>query len=196
MPLDFTAIDFETANGSPASPCAVGLVKVRDGRVVDTFIAAFQPPAPHNWFSEHNIRVHGIRPSDVADSPGWAEVLPIVLDFIGDDVLIAHNAPFDMGVLRESAAAVSHPLPELQYSCTLAMSRRAFPGLDSHRLPAVAYRVGWEEFKHHDALEDSRACAEIVIYIAGRQGEGSGLHEVLAATNQKLKPLHKPVTTD
>ncbi|MEN9715240.1 MAG: hypothetical protein RJA35_707 [Actinomycetota bacterium] len=191
MPLHFTAIDFETANNSPASPCAVGLVKVRDGKIVDTFVATFQPPDPHNWFAEMNIRVHGIRPSDVADGPDWHEVLPLMMDFIGEDVLIAHNAPFDMGVLRAAASAVSFELPELHYSCTLSMSRRAFPGLDSHRLPAVAYRVGWEEFNHHDALEDSRACAEIVMYLAARQGEGAGLDEVLAATGQKLKPLLK-----
>jgi DNA polymerase-3 subunit epsilon len=190
--LNFTAIDFETANNAAASPCAVGLVKVRDGRVVDDFVAVFMPPEPHNWFSEFNMKVHGIRPSDVADGPSWAEVLPLMLDFIGDDVLIAHNAPFDMGVLREAAKAVSVDLPELQYSCTLAMSRRAFPGLESHRLPAVAYRAGWEEFNHHDALADSRACAEIVIYLAGREGAGSSLQTVLDATKQKLKPLHKP----
>lgn len=192
MSLNFTAIDFETANNAAASPCAVGLVKVRDGRVVDDFVAVFTPPEPHNWFSEFNIKVHGIRPSDVADGPSWAEVLPLMLDFIGDDVLIAHNAPFDMGVLREAAKAVSVDLPELHYSCTLAMSRRAFPGLESHRLPAVAYRAGWEEFNHHDALADSRACAEIVIYLAGREGAGSSLQTVLDATKQKLKPLHKP----
>lgn len=190
--LNFTAIDFETANSSAASPCAVGLVKVREGKVVDDFVAVFMPPEPFSHFSEFNIRVHGIRPSDVADGPTWAEVLPLMLDFIGDDVLIAHNAPFDMGVLREAAAAVSVQLPELHYSCTLAMSRRAFPGLDSHRLPAVAYRAGWEEFNHHDALEDSRACAQIVIYLAAREGTGSSLETVLQATKQKLKPLHKP----
>ena len=193
MPLDFTAIDFETANQSAASPCAVGLVRVRDGRVVDSFALAFQPPGRHNWFSPHNVAIHGIRESDVTDGPTWAEVLPLMLEFIGEDVLIAHNAPFDMGVLREAAREINHPLPELHYACTVQMSRRAFPGLDSHRLNSVAYRIGWEDFKHHDALDDARVCAEIVLYIA-RHEAAEDLATVLAATNQKLKPLHKPVT--
>ena len=193
MPLNFTAIDFETANNSPASPCAVGLVRVRDGKVDDSFALAFMPPSPHGWFSEFNTRIHGIRESDVTDGPTWAEVLPLMLEFIGEDVLIAHNAPFDMGVLRAAASAVNTQLPELHYACTVQMSRRAFPGLDSHRLNEVAYRIGFEDFKHHDALDDARACAEIVIYIARRDGLGD-LHEVLETTRQTLKPLHKPVT--
>jgi DNA polymerase-3 subunit epsilon len=181
VPLNFTAIDFETANNSPASPCAVGLVRVRDGKVDDSFALAFMPPSPHGWFSEFT------------DGPTWAEVLPLMLEFIGEDVLIAHNAPFDMGVLRAAASAVNTQLPELHYACTVQMSRRAFPGLDSHRLNEVAYRIGFEDFKHHDALDDARACAEIVIYIARRDGLGD-LHEVLETTRQTLKPLHKPVT--
>ena len=193
MPLDFTAIDFETANSSSASPCAVGLVRVREGKVVDSFALAFMPPSPHGWFSPHNVAIHGIRESDVTDGPTWAEVLPLMLDFIGEDVLIAHNAPFDMGVLRAAADVVNQPLPQLHYACTVQMSRKAFPGLDSHRLNSVAYRIGWEDFKHHDALDDARVCAEIVLYIARREA-AEDLATVLAATNQKLKPLHKPVT--
>jgi len=191
MPLDFTAIDFETANHAAESACAVGLVKVRDGRVVDEYVSLCLPPAGFDEFYQSNINIHGIRPSDVADGPYWHEVLEEMLEFIGNDVLIAHNAPFDMGVLRKASAAVGRELPQLEYSCSLAISRRAFPGLDSHRLTAVAERIGWDEFKHHDALEDSRVCAAIIIYVARQEGATS-LDEVLAATRQVLKPLHKP----
>ena len=103
MPLDFTAIDFETANGSPASPCAVGMVRVRAGKIVDSLAFLIQPPYPHNWFHEGNIRVHGIRPSDVDGAPEMHEALQFILAFVGDYPLVAHNAPFDMGVLRKSA---------------------------------------------------------------------------------------------
>ena len=67
VPLDFTAIDFETANGSAASACSVGLVKVRDGRVVDSVSWFIQPPLGHDVFNEWNIRIHGIQPADVAN---------------------------------------------------------------------------------------------------------------------------------
>ena len=187
MPINFTAIDFETANGSPASPCAVGLVKVRDGQIVDTFVTLIQPPAPNNWFHEGNIRVHGIQPADVLDAPSWQEALSEMLQFIGDDTLIAHNAPFDMGVLRASAAAIETPLPALKYTCSLAISRKTY-NLESYRLNAVAYAIGHEEFAHHDALADSDACARIVLHAADRHGVET-LDDLLAATKQVLKDL-------
>ena len=187
MPLNFTAIDFETANGSPASPCAVGLVRVREGKIIDGFSALFAPPSPHNWFQQGNINIHGIHPSDVADGPHWHEVLPLMLEFIGEDVLIAHNAVFDMGVLRASAAAVSVELPPIQYACSLLISRRVY-NLDSYRLNAVAYAVGHEEFNHHDALADADTCARIVLHMAKTHGVET-LAELMAATGQVLKPL-------
>ena len=188
MPLNFTTIDFETANGSPASPCAVGLVKVVDGQIVDSFLALFKPPYPNNWFHEGNIRVHGIRPSDVADAPDWEQILPLMLDFIDGDVLVAHNAPFDMGVLSKSAEAVSFELPKLYYGCSLLVSRKTY-NLESYRLNAVAYAVGHEEFDHHDALADADACARIMIHAAKRHGV-EDLVSLLAAVNQVVKPLN------
>lgn len=187
MSLDFVAIDFETANGSPASPCAVGLVRVRDGKITDSFATLIQPPAPNDWFHEGNIRVHGIRPSDVIDAPSVIEAIEIMKAFIGNDPLIAHNAPFDMGVLRASALAVGASLPTLSYSCSLAISRKTY-NLESYRLNAVAYAIGHEEFSHHDALADSDACARIIIHAADRHG-AENLAELLAATKQVLKPV-------
>jgi DNA polymerase-3 subunit epsilon len=190
VPLNFTAIDFETANGSPASPCAVGLVRVRDSAIVETFSTLIQPPYPHDWFHAGNIQVHGIHPSDVADAPTLDVAIGLMLDFIGEDVLIAHNAPFDMGVLRASAALIDIDLPELHYSCSLAIARKTY-NLESYRLNAVAYAIGHEEFDHHDALADSDASARIIIHAADRHGV-TGLAELLAATKQELKPLIRP----
>ena len=137
-----------------------------------------------------NTKIHGIRLADVVDGPFWHEVLPLLLDFVGDDILVAHNAPFDMGVLRAAAAEVGAELPALNYMCTVQLSRKVFPGLDSHRLPSVAMRVGFEDFNHHDALDDSRACAHIVMYVARKHGAES-VGDLLMATGQKLKPLLK-----
>lgn len=190
MPLDFTAIDFETANGDPASACAVGLVKVRNAKIVDTFSTLINPPT--GWWDFHpgNIGVHGIRPADVEHAPTWPEVLEQLLTFIEGDVLVAHNAGFDMGVLRKTTERVGLALPELNYACSLMISRKTY-NLDSYRLNAVAYAVGHEEFDHHDALADSDACARIIIHAAKRHGV-EDLAGLLAETNQSLKPLLPP----
>ncbi len=187
MPLDFTAIDFETANGSPASPCAVGLIRVRDSKPVATLELLFRPPVPHDWFSEGNIRVHGITPAMVQDAPAYSEVINQMLEFIDEDLLVAHNASFDMGVLAASAKAINHELPKLRYGCSLKIARKTY-NLESYRLNAVAYAVGHEEFEHHNALADSDACARIVINAAQRHGV-QDLPELLAVTKVRLGAL-------
>lgn len=187
MPLNFTAIDFETANGSPASPCAVGLVRVRDGAITDSLAMLIQPPYPNDWFSEFNIKVHGIRPSDVIDAPTWTEALAVMLEFIEDDLLVAHNAGFDMGVLKESARLIDAALPALSYACSLSIARKTY-NLESYRLNAVAYAIGHEEFDHHDALADADACARIILHAAKRHG-AEDLSELVAATKHAIKSL-------
>ncbi len=187
MALNFTAIDFETANGSSASPCAVGLVRVRDGKIVDSLALLIQPPYPNDFFSPFNIKVHGINPSDVADAPTWAEALAVMLAFIGEDTLIAHNAGFDMGVLSSSATLIDAPLPSLEYACSLMIARKTY-NLESYRLNAVAYAIGHEEFNHHDALADADACARIIIHAADRHGVDS-VAALAEATKHKIKSI-------
>lgn len=167
MPLDFTAIDFETANASPASPCAVGLVKVRGGAIIDQLGLKFRPPPPHDWFAAGNVRVHGIQSADLELAPTWDEVVADILLFIETDVLVAHNAEFDINVLQASCSVANFDLPNLSYACSLQLARKTY-NLDSYGLSSVAYAVGHEEFKHHDALADAEACARIVIHMAGR----------------------------
>lgn len=169
MPVDFTAIDFETANSSNASACSVGLVKVRDGRVVDRRGWLIRPPAGHDAFVEWNVRIHGIMASDVVDAPLWTEQLPDLLSFAGEDVLVAHNAGFDMGVIKGACAATFVDVPSFGYLCSLQVARKTYE-LASYRLPSVASAVGHQDFPHHDAIADAEACAAIVIHAAARWG--------------------------
>lgn len=169
MPLDFTAIDFETANSSSASACAVGLTRVRDGRVVASAGWLIQPPAGHERFFELNTGIHGIRAEDVVDAPGWSAQLPGLRAFIGDDVLVAHNAGFDMNVLRRASEATGDACPPYRYVCSLQISRKTYD-LASYRLPLVAAAAGFLDFAHHDATADALACAHIMIDAANRAG--------------------------
>jgi DNA polymerase-3 subunit epsilon len=100
---------------------------------------------------------------------------------------VAHNAGFDMGVLRASAGLINAPLPSLNYACSLMISRKTY-NLESYRLNAVAYAIGHEEFDHHDALADSDACARVIIHAADRHGVDS-LAELAAAVKHEIKTL-------
>ncbi|APZ34059.1 DNA polymerase III subunit epsilon [Microbacterium aurum] len=169
MALDFTAIDFETANNSSASACAVGLTRVRDGRVVATAGWLIKPPAGHDRFFELNIGIHGIGPADVVDAADWTTQLADLTAFIGDDVLVAHNAGFDMTVLRRACEVTDAECPPYRYVCSLQVSRKTYD-LASYRLPLVAAAAGFLDFAHHDATADALACAHIMIDAAHRAG--------------------------
>lgn len=167
MPLNFTAIDFETANNNAASACSVGLVKVRDGRVVDRVGWLIRPPFGFDDMLEWNTRIHGITAADIVDAPLWADQVDALLEFVDGDTLAAHNAGFDMGVLSAAQRASALEVPSLTYVCSLRVARKTYH-LDSYRLPVAAMAAGFDDFAHHDALADAEACAAIIVHAAKR----------------------------
>jgi DNA polymerase-3 subunit epsilon len=185
--LDFTAIDFETANSSNASACSVGLTRVRDGRVVATAGWLIQPPPGHDEFLEFNTGIHGIRLEDCADALGWSDQLSALAAFARADVLVAHNAGFDMAVLRRACEATDDICPPFRYLCSLQVARKTYE-LPSYRLPFVAAEAGFTEFAHHDAVADSLACAHIIIDAARRAGVGD-VFELAAATGVRVSQI-------
>jgi len=192
VPLNFTAIDFETANSSSASACSVGLVKVRDGKVVDKVGWLIQPPAGHDAFLEWNTKIHGIRASDVVGAATWAAQLPDLVAFADGDHLVAHNAGFDLGVIKTSTTVSGLVVPDFQYVCSLQVARATYH-LDSYRLPVVAMAAGFEDFSHHDALADAEACAAIMIHAAARH-EVETLEQLAHVTRVKIGVIG-PVAT-
>jgi DNA polymerase III subunit epsilon len=184
VPLNFTAIDFETANNHAASACSVGLVKVRDGRVVDRASWLIRPPLGFDEMLEWNTRIHGITAAQIVDAPLWSEQADDLLAFVAGDVLTAHNAGFDMGVLRAANEASALETPSLRYLCSLRVARRTYH-LESYRLPVAAMAAGFEDFAHHDALADAEACAAIIVHAAKRH-EATTLDELAQRTGTAI----------
>jgi DNA polymerase-3 subunit epsilon len=157
------AIDFETANETRASACAVGLAWIEDGVVTRRAYSLIRPPEMR--FSPGNIRVHGIYPRDVLDAPDFLTALAPFAEDLGSMVLLAHNAAFDMGVIAATCLAYGRPVPRLRYLCTRSIAQRAWPGQPSFGLAAMAARIG-VTFQHHHAEEDAAACAEVALAAA------------------------------
>ncbi|GAB3602325.1 exonuclease domain-containing protein [Microbacterium aureliae] len=195
MALDFTAIDFETANSSNASACAVGLVRVRDGEVVATDGWLIRPPSGHDRFFELNTRIHGICAADVAGAKGWTEQLDDLVAFAGSDVLVAHNAGFDMAVLKKASEATGDECPPYRYACSLQAARRVY-ALESYRLPFVAAEAGFGAFAHHNATADALACAHVMIDIARRLGatDVDALADALGIRVSQIAVAEAPVS--
>ncbi|MEU6583967.1 exonuclease domain-containing protein [Nocardia sp. NPDC046763] len=166
--FDYTAIDFETANSYRGSPCAVGLVRVRDGVGVDERKWLIRPPDAVNYFDGYNTALHGISEETVADAPSWELTLPAIVDYIGDDVVVAHNAGFDIGVIRYASAVDQIEWPSRRLLCTMVLSRRVL-SLPSYRLPYVLETLGGSIDNHHDPLADARAVVDVVRGLAREQ---------------------------
>jgi DNA polymerase-3 subunit epsilon len=178
--MDFTAFDFETANSSSASACSVGMVKVRDGVMVDSAYWLIKPPIGHDEFWEWNTRIHGLVAADVVDALLWTEQLSDLVEFADGDILVAHNAGFDMGVISGACAATFVDTPTFEYACSLQVARKTY-NLESYRLPVAAMAAGFEDFEHHNALADAQACAAIMVHAAKRH-DAADIAELVAAT--------------
>ncbi|MFO1065786.1 MAG: exonuclease domain-containing protein [Pirellulales bacterium] len=161
--MDFTAIDFETANSRADSACQLALVKVRGGEIVDEHCWLIRPP--RLYFSPRNIAIHGIKPDHVsrADTMSilWQQLSPL----LADEIVVAHNARFDIGVLTASLAAFDIACPPLDFSCTRAIAKQTWPHQPRYGLAPLGAWLGIT-FRHHDALEDARCCAQIAIEAA------------------------------
>ena len=160
--MDLVAIDFETANGQPSSACQLAAVVVRDSEIVEEHCWLIRPP--RMYFAPINISVHGIRPQDVVDAPTMDQVWSTLQGIIDGQVLVAHNARFDMGVLVHSLAAFDIACPAVEFTCTRALARAAWPGKAAYGLKPLGNWLGLN-FKHHDALEDARCCAKIALEV-------------------------------
>lgn len=154
----FTAIDFETANRYRNSACAVGLVRVRGGRVVRREQFLIRPPFKLFEFTS----IHGIAWNDVAEAPTFGALWPRLRPFFsGIAFLAAHNASFDRSVLRACCNWWGIDEPRVDFKCTVAMARAAW-GLRPTTLQHVADYLGIP-LVHHDAGSDADACARIVL---------------------------------
>lgn len=161
MSLDFVAIDFETANQYRASACSVGLVKFIDGKVVDTFYSLINPESEFDYY---NMQLHGITPEMVVDSPNYLQISSIIKEFKMELPLVAHYAPFDMGVIKDSNERYNIIDFNANYFDSYYLSRRFITSI-SYKLNHLAELLEFE-FDHHNALEDAKACGELILHIA------------------------------
>ncbi|MCP4963598.1 MAG: exonuclease [Actinomycetia bacterium] len=164
----FAAIDVETANAQRASICAVGIAIVEEGEVAEQHHWLVRPPDGYQDFSAFNTRIHGIRAADVSDSQAFSSLMPQVSDLLNDLPVVAHNASFDIGAIRLACLASATQMPTLHYSCTMALSRATLQ-LPSYSLPFCAEALGINMGRHHDALADAEAAAQIALALLDRE---------------------------
>lgn len=160
MSIDFVAIDFETANQFRDSPCSVGLTKVKNGIICDTYYSLINP---EDDFDSFNIMIHGITEEMVQHEPLYPQIISEIINFMEDLPLVAHYAPFDMGVIRSTNAKYNIQNFSANYFDSYYISKQFITNI-SYKLKDISKLLNID-FEHHHALEDSKACAQIIIHL-------------------------------
>lgn len=163
--MRYCSIDFETANRYPESACAIGLCEFdEEGSLLDSFYSLIRPHRLE--FDPMCTAVHHLDPLDIAKAPTLDELWPGICSFVYGLPLVAHNAPFDIPVLKASAMAAGVGGLETEYYCTLSLSRRVLAPRASYRLTSLAEDFGWV-YDAHMALEDAIVCGKLFARLCG-----------------------------
>ena len=184
--LDFVALDFETANKYKNSACSLAVITVENGQITKKAYSLIKPPFMS--FDPECIEIHGIEPKEVLHEKTFDQLWPAIYEnHLKGKIMIAHNAKFDMNVLRATLDYYNIPWPELDYACTVKISRAVWPDLVNHKLNTMAAYLG-VEFNHHYALDDAETCAKVAIEAARLKGANS-LPELLSKIGVPLEPF-------
>ena len=154
------ALDFETSDKYADSACALGMSRVENGRVVDSWYSLIRPPRSTVYFPE----IHGLTWDMLKNQRSFAELWPEISSFLqGARLLVAHNASFDRRVLFGCCRAFGLEAPNLPFACTVKGSRKGLH-LPHHRLNDVCAYLGLE-LDHHNAASDALAAAGIYLHL-------------------------------
>lgn len=157
----YIVFDVETPNSRNNRISSIGVSVVENGVITQDYYSLVNPEAEFNYF---NVALTGITPDMVADKPNFEALWETLMPMMEGGVLVAHNAPFDMGVLSKCLmdyGIVWHRY--VKYACTVRMGRRALPQLPNHKLNTISDYLGLT-LDHHNAASDTHACAEILLY--------------------------------
>ncbi|MBQ8246049.1 MAG: hypothetical protein IJZ42_02870 [Lachnospiraceae bacterium] len=161
--MNYTVFDVETANERRDSICAIGIIRYENNQIVYEKEILIHPETEFNYF---NIKVHGITEADVACAPTFPEIWGEIKEYFDQTILVAHNAKsMDLCALYRTLERYDLPLVHNQYICTLELAKSIFKGNDavsSYRLDVLANLYDIKLLNHHNALDDARACFEIL----------------------------------
>ena len=173
LPTSFVGIDFETLYSQRVSACSIGMVKYKDGKIVDRYYSLIRPPFDYEGKSGKALTwVHGISENMLVNEKTFEELLPEIESFTEGLPLVAHNASVEKCCIRDACAyyGIETILDYNNIIDTLPLSREAeakvgkvVEGQGTHSLDAVCSRFGVEEKKHHNALDDAEMCGGLMI---------------------------------
>jgi DNA polymerase-3 subunit epsilon len=180
--MNFTSLDFETANKSRVSICAAGIAFFENGSLTESRHWLVRPPKGHGWFlPDFTENRHGLTWFDVQDAPEFSAIAPeLMVRLTRADIVIAHNAQFDIGALRATLNHFGLVCPGFDYLCTYRVAERLWPDLPNHQLNTLTAHIG-HEFHHHHAQADAEAAGRVLLAMM-KQANASTPSELLQKT--------------
>lgn len=161
MIKDYISIDIENPNSRGNSICSIGIVVVKDNKVVDERYSLINP---EDRFDMNNSEITGLEYTDVKDAPTFKEYWKTIKDILKNNIIVGHNITYDLTVISKSLERYEIEVPTFEYYCTLKLSRR-FIETNSYSLNSLCDSLNINFEKHHNALEDARACQKIFEYL-------------------------------
>lgn len=157
----FVVFDFETTGFSALHNkiIEIGATKIVSGKIVDQFSSFVNPHIPIPFKIS---KLTGITDFDVKDARSIEEVLPEFIDFIGDAILVAHNADFDISFLLAKSKEIGINKKYI-YLDTVSLSQFIYPGLSNYKLDTLVKHTNIVLENHHRAVDDARATAHLLI---------------------------------
>src|SRR5699024_5488535 len=160
--MNFIAMDFETANYQKHSACSLALVMVENSKIVDNYYTLIQPETEFFW---KNIQIHGISSQDVSQAPKFPEVWQLIKHYYTrNNLIVAHNASFDTGVLSGCLDYYGLEQPHYLSLCTLKTSRKLYPEITNNRLNTLCDYLKIHLIHNHVAHEDLRSSSYINVH--------------------------------
>lgn len=187
----FRAVDVETANADRSSICQIGIVDVCDGQVVGQWQTLIDP---EGWFDAFNTGLHGIDANAVQGKPTFPEVHDELHDKLTGCVVVSHSA-FDRIAISRAADRYRLPQPSVRWLDSALVARRAWPDRYARRgygLQNIARDLGIQ-YRPHDALEDARAAAEVVLHACAACG--LNIEDWSARIEEPIFPTGRPTSS-
>lgn len=161
MIKDYICIDIENPNARGNSICSIGIIVVKDNKVINKIYSLINP---EDRFDINNSKITGLCYADVKNAPNFKEYWKEISRLFEENVVVGHNIIYDLNVIAKSLDRYDIDMPKVNYYCTLNISRNTL-NLESYSLNNICQHLNIILDKHHNALEDSKATQEIFEYL-------------------------------
>jgi DNA polymerase-3 subunit epsilon len=171
--MNFVSLDFETANDKKGSACSIGMaLHDEDGTVLDTYYSLMCPY--EKFFDGAMTQIHGLNPRDCIAAPTFKEQEKDIISFIGDHLVVAHFAAFDIGVLKGCYEVYNLQMPSFYYADSIRAAHMIDMKFENYKLTTLSKALNLN-YNAHVAIDDAINCGKI--FAMGCQGHLSNFQE-------------------